>query len=736
MLFASGSIYAQDFSGQILDSTTKEAIPYAQLFLVDYHQGVKTDDNGFFSFSGTYPTRVTIRVSAFGYETIVVETSTSNNMKFYLNETHLIINEVTVSSAKNDLQKFAVTHIEMRSIEELNVIPVTNLGQAIEQIPGVYNLSTGTGVSKPVIRGLQGTRVVSVLNGVRIENQQWGGDHGIGITDLGIGNVEVIKGPASLLYGADALGGVIYYSDEGYASQQSSELKLSSQFESNTLGTTNSAFYKGATKSLRINVGGRYTSHAAFQVPNGKYAANSGFEDLAGKIGIGWSKGKWISNVRYNLSSSKIGIIGETEDSIVTSDSFLSDSRERAIELPYQNFTNHVASFDNKIVWNKHTLQLLAGYTRSNLQEFEDTAAFPSMNIKSNNALYTFKMISTLSNSWELIYGIQGMYQWQNNGDDTEERLVPNASQLDNGAFVNLQLKLNKWRLQGGMRLDNRQTKSEADTIAFPNALNKSFTGYSFALGSVYNIKNHTLRLNLSSGYRVPHFSELLSDGEHHGTFRYEKGDENLIPEQAVQLDVTYEYEADHISFVVNPFISNIKNYIYLDPTDSVIEGLPVFQYGQLSQANLAGIDLGFHYHPHFAHFLHIESSYSFIRGVAGTDNLSLMPQSRINTSLIGRFDMKSKVKISEIVVQHTYYFPQSFVSNFETRSSDYSLFNVGANLKWDSKVPMLLQFGVRNIFNTNYINHLSRLKNIGLSSPGRNIYVKLELEINYKKKR
>lgn len=736
LFLTSVNLFAQDFSGQILDSTTKEGIPFAQLFLIDYHQGTKTDEFGKFSFSGKYPERVTVRVSAFGYETVILETSVSTNLKFYLLESHIDVKEVTASGNKNDLQKYSITHVELRSIEELNAVPTTNLGQAIEQIPGVYNSSTGNGVSKPVIRGLQGTRVVSVLNGIRIENQQWGGDHGMGITELGIGTVEAIKGPASLVYGADALGGVIYYADESFANQKTQELKTSSQFESNSLGTTSSLFYKGSVNGLKINAGGNFSSHADYQLPNGQFAKNSRYQSGSGKLGLGWSKGKWISTLKYVYSSAQIGIPGHTHDTILVPELFQSPDQIRKKSLPVQYFTNHIASFDNKFVFKRQTLDLLVGYTRNQLEEYEEKVTIPGMSVALNNALYTFKMNATITERWSVVYGIQGMTQWQKNEIKAEERLVPDASQLDNGAFVTVYYERKNWKWQAGIRGDLRQISSKSDSVGFPIAFNKTYSGNNFAIGGVFHRKKQTFRMNVSSGFRVPHLSELLSDGVHHGTLRYEKGNTNLTSEQAIQLDVTYEYGDEHLSLIVNPFVSYIQNFVYLNPLDTMIEGLQVFEYAQLPEAYLTGFDAGIHYHPHFAHLLHLESAFSYIRGMSTSkENLSLMPQPRWNTSIIWRFNMKSKVQIKDAVVQYNHFFAQNDVSQFETRSSSYGLLNCATTLQLDTKSPLQLQVGVRNLLNTNYIDHLSRLKNIGLESPGRNIYIKLIIKVNYEKK-
>lgn len=728
---------AQGIQGQILDSISKQGIPSSLVVLTDYNLGTHGDSLGRFQFTGSFPKKVSIKVSSYGYETRFITVSTLEKIVVFLNRQHVDLEEVIVAGARNQLQRDNSVHIEHKTLSELNVVPVTNIGQAIEAIPGVYNSSTGNGISKPVIRGLQGTRVITLLNGIRIENQQWGGDHGMGLTDLGIESVEVIKGPASLLYGADALGGVVYFFDERYAPQKTHILKVSTQFEHNSLGTINSLFYRGSVKGLRINAGGRFNSQADYQLPNGQFVKNSRYQDVSGKVSLGWSKGKWISNLKYSYASTRVGIPGHTHDTIISPELFISSQQLRVKTLPVQYFTNHIASFENKFFFKRHTVDLLLGATQNTLQEFEEKVTIPFLGLSLQNVLYNFKIKSEITEKLTAVTGVQGMFQKQVNDTKASDRLLPNAKQMDNGFYTNFYYDLKKWKFQAGARVDVRSLTSASDTMDFPNSFRNNFSAVNFALGSVYSEKKQLVRLNVSSGFRVPHLSELLSNGVHHGTLRYEIGNVNLTPENAIQFDVTYEVSGDHLSFVLNPFVSQIQDYITINPKDSMIDGVPVFNYEQLDQAQLYGVDFGLHYHPHFAHILHLESTFSYLRGTSGgSENLSLMPQPRISSSAVVRLDMKTKFRISEIVLQHHYFLPQNHVVSYETRSVDYSVFNLGLNMKSSGKQPVELQVGARNLTNTKFINHLSSLKNIGLESPGLNLYVKLSLTINYYEKK
>ncbi|MES2799988.1 MAG: TonB-dependent receptor [Bacteroidota bacterium] len=728
--------FSQSIQGKIVDAETKEGVPFAQIALVDYQIEVKSDESGKFTIAGNYPEQLAVRVIALGYETFWKELSIQSSISIELTAIHLDLEEVTVSATGNELKRNSVTYVELKSIKELNEIPKSGLGQMLEVIPGVYNSSTGYGISKPVIRGLQGVRVLTFLNGVRLEGQQWGGDHGMGISELGIGTVEVLKGPASLMYGADALGGVLYLSNEKFAQQGKHQLTASSLFESNTLGSVNSLSYNGSIKKLKILAGGRFSSNADYQISDGRFVKNSRFQDVNGKLALGWYKGKWVANFRYDYSTSTVGIPGHTHDSIAEFEDFLSTEQLRKKTLPVQYLTNHIASLDNKFILGKHTIQVQTSFTFNQLIEYEEKVTIPELVLNTYNFPYKVNVETRQSEHLKFNYGLQGMYLFQVNSPKAEERLVPDAQQSDNGFYFLTSWNRKKWRLQGGLRFDMRVLNSSVDE-KFTEAFSKTFFGYNFSLGANYAFSAKSIfRLNVSSGFRVPHLSELLSNGLHHGTFRYEIGADNLTTEKAIQLDFSYEFTGEHLSLVVNPFVTAIQDYIFIEPQDSIIDGVQVFRYQQsLAPVMQTGADLGIHWHPHFAHILHFESTVSYLAMFSDNSAVfSFVPQPRWTNAISARFEMKGKFKVENVALQYNYYFSQRTVSQFETTSADYGVLDIGTQLAWDGKVPIQLQLGCRNLTNANYINHLSRLKTLGVANPGRSFYAKLIINLNLKK--
>ena len=219
------SLYSQNnLNGVITDKTTNEAIIFANVYFPQLEKGTTTDENGSFSLTNIPTGTYKIVVSIIGYETL------SQNITFpytdilnvQLNPSAIEMEEVIVSTPFHKLQSENVMKVEQEKISDLKSKGAVTLADGLSNIAGVETVTTGVSIGKPVIRGLSSNRVLVYTQGVRLENQQFGDEHGLGLNDAGIESVEVIKGPASLLYGSDALGGVLYFNPERFAQNNTS----------------------------------------------------------------------------------------------------------------------------------------------------------------------------------------------------------------------------------------------------------------------------------------------------------------------------------------------------------------------------------------------------------------------------------------------------------------------------------------------------------------------------------
>lgn len=722
------SLLAMDLTGSVKDKESQAPIPYATLQFIELNTGISCDANGIFLFSGKLPQNTKVLVSAVGYEAeIFIIEKGQESIIFQLHPAHIELEEFVVTTS-GSLQKYSITNIEKRSINELSTIQNNDLGQAIENIPSVYNLSTGNGISKPMIRGMSGMRVVTYLNGLRIENQQWGGDHGLGISDNGIGSVEIIKGPASLLYGADALGGVLFLSEESFADQHALETYYKTSWESNSMKYNNAFGFKTSGKQLKFNFFANHISAADYQLPNGQFVKNSRYQQKDLKTSLGYHYKNWVVTARYNYINNRVGIPGHTHDSIFSLNSFTSNQQKREKTIPAQLVSNHFGLLENNFYLKNSTLKLRTGFTSNRLTEYDEKYTIPGLDLQLNNYTYNQIWDRTIHSKHHLILGSQGMLQQISNLPKAEEFIIPDAKISDVGEYAHVQGELLGWNYQFGGRFDSRSLKIKSPEYSISDFRYESFN---YSAGINKSVGEFKFRFNTSSGYRPPHSSELLINGIHHGTMRYEIGDVNLKSEQATQCDISIEYSGEHLYLSANPYFSNFKNYIYITPTDSTIGNYQVYVFDQDPNASLIGGDISFHYHPHFAHKLHLEHSTSFVQAKRSDGSpLPLIPQTRLNTLFRYQISSKGKFSIDYIALQHFFFFAQNQVSSFETISNAYHLINLAINIDLKTKLPIQIQLGVKNLFNENYINHLSRLKPFEIPAPGRNFYVTLKFNL------
>ena len=634
------------------------------------------------------------------------------------------IDEVIISTAFNKLQSQNVMKVEHESIKSMQQKGTTTLIEGLATIPGVSQVSTGTSIGKPVIRGLSGNRVLVYSQGVRMENQQFGEEHGLGLNDAGVESVEVIKGPASLLYGSDAIGGVLYLNPEKFGKTNTSELNFNQKYFSNTNGFNSSLGYKLSGEDLKFSARISNNKHSDYEVPNGLRVTNTRYEEIDFKTGLGYSNSLFSTVFRYNYNNLDLGI---PEEGIAE------QTTNKHPEFPKQGVISHVLSLNNTIFFKNSKLDADLGYINNDRGEFEDSdVAVLKMKLKTFN--YNLKYHLPKIGKIESIVGVQGMHQTNENFG--AEFLIPDATTKDFGVFGTANYEWNTNVIQAGVRFDNRVIVSKENGVVgeegYFGAIDKKFESFNASLGFKTNLNDViTMRLNLASGFRAPNLAELTSNGVHEGSNRYEIGNSNLQNEQNFQTDLNLEYGNSHFELFVNGFYNYINNYIYISPNGSVIEENNVFDYVQ-DNAVLFGGEAGIHFHPHPLDWLHITSSFENVTGKKQNgDNLPLIPANKWNNTFKIEFKSVKYLKESFAVfnVEHT--LQQNNPSQFETKSNDYTLVNLGFGGKVTfGKTAFNLNLNGNNLFNKEYISHLSRLKTDGIPNIGRNVVFGINFNI------
>ena len=721
------NIYAQNtIKGQVIDKTANTAIPYATIYLPELETGTTTNNNGEFSLNlskGTFK----IVVSYVGYQTqsLTISIPREDELIIALSESVMEMEEVIISTPFHKLQSENVMKVEQKRIQELKASGAVNLAEGITSIAGVESVSTGNSIGKPVIRGLSSNRVLVYTQGIRLENQQYGDEHGLGINDAGLESVEVIKGPASLLYGSDALGGVLYLNPERFANMNASSADASINYFSNTKGYSTNAGYKASSNGFKFLFRGSLTEHSDYDTKDYR-VTNTRYREQDFKAGFGYQASNFKTEFRYNLNNSKLGLPEEIGI----------QSTNKAPLLPYQNIDNHIFSSKSTLFFEKSSLDVTLGYIYNNRKEFEEEHHHgeddhedegdheedeheeleAALNMKLKTFSYDIKYNFPTLGRFETIVGVQGMNQ--TNSNYGEEVLIPNATTNDFGILATSHIHFDKVDVQLGARYDNR-------TIDINNLTDKNFNSFNGALGVKMDIFNKvTARLNLASGFRAPNLAELASDGTHEGTNRYEIGNLDLKNEQNFQVDFALEYKNEHIEVFANAFYNTINDYIFLNPNGEFIDEDPVYIYEQ-ENANLYGGEFGFHLHPHPIHWLHVESSFETVTGKLDNDDyLPLIPANSLTNTIRVEFDSKA-IENSYAFIKLRSTFAQNNVNSVETESDAYNLLSagIGGSLNVFNK-DLAITLSATNLLNTKYIHHLSRLKPDGIFNMGRNFNV------------
>ncbi|WP_418603438.1 TonB-dependent receptor [Hwangdonia sp.] len=725
LVLAVSNIYSQNkIEGIVTDASTNIELVYVTVYVPHLEKGTSTNENGEFTLNDLPTGTHTLLFSMMGYETqsIDVTIPLNNPLSVQLKPSAIEMESIIISTPFHKLQRDNVMKVEHKNVADLKASGAITLADGITNIAGVESVTTGIGIGKPVIRGLSSNRVLVYTQGVRLENQQFGSEHGLGVNDAGVESVEVIKGPASLLYGSDALGGVLYLNPERFANNNTDSGDFGTNYYSNTKGFSTNAGYKSSVNNFKFLFRGSLTEHSDYKTKAYR-VTNTRYREQDFKAGLGYQNQAIKTAFRYNLNNSKLGIPEEIGE----------QSTNKTPLLPFQNITNHIFSSKSVLFFNNSKLDLNLGYVYNDRKEFEDhhhheteeeheqheeeeeddmLEAALRMKLKTFN--YDVKYHLPKLGKFETIVGAQGMNQINSNYG--EEELIPDATTNDFGVLATSHIHFENIDIQLGARFDNRN-------INVVSGINKSFNSFNGAFGIKKNIaENITARLNFATGFRAPNLSELTSDGSHEGTNRYEIGNIDLKSEQNFQTDVALELKNEHLEIFVNGFYNQINNYIFLSPNSNVIDNTPVFVYLQ-NDAKLYGGEFGLHLHPHPLDWLHFESSFETVTGKQKDDTyLPLIPANSISNIIRIEFE-DNWIKKGYAFVKLKSTFKQNNVSAFETNTNGYSLLSAGLGGDFSVfKNELSVTLSGNNLTNKTYVNHLSRLKPDGIFNMGRSI--------------
>jgi iron complex outermembrane receptor protein len=604
--------------------------------------------------------------------------------------------------------------------------------------------------------------------GVRQEGQQWGDEHGIEVDGSSVNSVEILKGPASLMYGSDAMAGVVILHAQPTLPEGEMHANVSTEYQTNNGLFAYNLSMAGNQKGFVWDA--RYSDKMAHAYKNkyDGYVPGSQFRERAGRLMLGFNR-SWghsrLTATAYHLTPSIVEgeRDPETGELVCNSD----DVKTYGKTLPFQQVKHYKLVWDNSLNFSSGYLKAIIGYQQNRRQEFEESADEYGIFLKLHTLTYDLRYVTNEYNGWKFSTGIGGMYQKSTN--EGEEYLIPDSRLFDFGLYATATKTLgDKWTLNGGIRYDHRRLHGyelmEDGEKRFTDFL-RHFNGLTGSVGAVCNINEHfNLRLNLARGFRTPNMSELASNGVHEGSLRYEIGDQNLKAEYSLQADLGLDFTSQYVSAQLALFANRIDNYIFTHRVPEVIDpDYLTYAYTQ-GDARLLGFEAGIDFHP--IHSIHFSNTFSYVdaqqlHASEDTKYLPFTPAPRWTSELKWELFHHSHNTIHHhhtsdaahrspfnnlyLAIGLDCYLKQSNIysaDDTETVTPGYALLSLsaGTDIQVKGKKIVELYITADNLLDKAYQNHLSRLKytdeNVvtgrrGVYNMGRNITFKVVVPIN-----
>jgi iron complex outermembrane receptor protein len=635
---------------------------------------------------------------------------------------------------------YRIEHTIVLQSNEIKQAGAITLSDAISKLPGMSQLSTGAGISKPVIRGLYGNRIQVNVMGLRFDNQQWQDEHGLGLSDMGVEAIEVLKGASALSYGSEAIGGVVNILDKNLYSIVGKQQEWKAKMLTNTLGFGIEYGIKNITKSgkrWQLNISAE--NNADYSSSKNVRVLNSRFDNYAIKASKEIKSTKWQGQNNLYAGVNRFGFVFDSL-SRKAEDARLS----RTYDGPHHRVFFTLFGFDRHRSLKNNSFLNVNGGIISNLRQEQEGGNRISLNMWLN----TFSLAANISNkrlknNWVMQFGASTFYQINKNLGS--RIIIPDANTIESGAFVKFNKRLfqNKLFIETGLRMDMRSIKTLFTDSLF-NAGMPAFQKNRSALnGSINLFYNLVQRRNLNSalvgiittGYRSGNLAELSSNGLHEGTNRWEVGNPNLKLEQNVMTEVDinssfFKLITLNISLYRNQFF----NYIYLAPSNNKFYGIPIYNYAQ-SDAKLQGGEITLKFGK-WKLPLSAATNFSWIDAKKQDGNyLPFIPPFKFyheikwkTQPINSRFDKNEFY----VLVGYTNMFSQTHPSNFETSTPAYNLINASLGKEWKksgSRYSYSLSASGTNLTDVKYFDHLSRFKYFGIYNIGRNIVLNFSIK-------
>jgi iron complex outermembrane recepter protein len=771
-------VQSQTITGVVKDAETQQPLGFCNIVMLQSATGTISGATGKFKISLPQNMPVVKLVVSFsGYISDTVQVSgTKKNYEILLKPKKGTLNEVVITGgAKAMLARenpIAIVSVSAKAIEsttETNIIDVL-----VKNVAGLNAVKTGPNISKPFIRGLGYNRVLTLYDGIRQEGQQWGDEHGIEVDAYNIGKAEVVKGPASIMYGSDAVAGVVSLvpempakSDAKFQGKYFTEYQSNNGLLGNGLRLSRSKNHWAYMLRGSYRIAKNYTNNIDGRV------YNTGFRETNASATLQHYTNKGYSNLNLTLYDNLQGIPDGSRDSLTrkftkqvyegNNDDIKSRPIVSAAELnsyqlsPLHQHIQHYRIYSNNhYTIGKGDIDFTLAFQQNIRREYNHPTIpeQAGMYVRLNTLNFGFRYNAPAVLNTEISIGVNGMYQ-NNMSKDATDFPIPDYHLLDAGSYVYAKWKQNNWTISGGLRYDNRHLQGNdfftitnpvtgfAKQVILPDttgaylqfpAFTKTFNGMSLSIGATCQLTEHiNLKANLAKGYRAPSITEFASNGLDPGAHIIYLGNRNFVPEFNVQEDIGADIHFNGFSASASLFNNNIDHYIYLSLLTDVngnpildAQGNKTFKYQQ-ALAQLYGMELMFNIHPAILKGFSWGNSLSVVYGFnkkqaykkEGIDGayLPLIPPMKLLSSITQNIKTRSKI-FSEMELKAEMEFNAAqnrylALNNTETATPSYTLFCLSMNTKinFSNSNAVQFQLQVNNLFDKAYQSNLSRLK-------------------------
>jgi len=758
---AVGTIGTSKITGTVTDKITGKPVAGATITIPDLKIGTSTDANGFYVLKNLPAGKYLIQISAMGYGsfTKAIDLGSTTKIDFKLSTSNYELADVVVTGLVNTTTRqrapIPVSVVTHRMILE------NTANTAIDEIasqPGVNETTEGPGTTKPQINGLGFDRVLTLMDGIPQEDFQWGDDHGILIDPYAVNDAEIIRGPASLQYGASAEAGVIIFNSEAFPESGTVVGDVLTEYHTNNgyLGT--SLHVAGNNNGFVWDFRGSGEEAHDYSDPKDGYVLGSAWNQLSGRLRLGLNRSWGYSRLTLSALHRRIEVPDGNRDSTgrfefdspingkiyPTSADFHSYSANIAGDKVLEEYQ---AWWQNSINVGNGRIGVDIGFTRSVHHDI-DSGYVGTGNLYVNDIPYNFKYhISGTDSSLSFTAGINGIYEVQKGGGEPPapyigDYEIPSYSNFEIGAYAIIEKRYKNLTLSGGLRLDrtdfvgnslyllNAGDPNQSTVLAgTPGAtqqfaaFNNKYTGPSGSIGASYQLPdNNYVKLNFSKSYRAPAINELTSNGLNIGSNAVQLGNLNLKAEQGYQIDLAYGYNGKDVNFEADGFYNHINNFIFADRTDSVSQGYPVYQFVSSNVAIITGVSAYFNIHPKAARWFEMDNGFTYIYTYLpnSTDSTRHIPYTAA-PHLTSEFKFRLKDRHNSILsqtyfkagLQHDWAQHDIYSALYtEVPSAAYTLFNagIGTNFVNPKNGRVICSFFVNctNLTNVAYADHLN----------------------------